>query len=55
MHNRYRGTKRFGWAARVGSWNTTDDKCKCVYRGTASPDAPDYTEDDIGFRIVCRP
>ena len=40
---------------RGGSWNTTDDKCKCVYRGTASPDAPDYTEDDIGFRIVCRP
>ena len=40
---------------RGGSWDTTDDKCKCVYRGTASPDGPEYADEKIGFRIVCRP
>ncbi len=40
---------------RGGSWDTTDDKCKCVYRGGASPDDPGYADEKIGFRIVCRP
>lgn len=40
---------------RGGSWDTTDDKCKCVYRGAASPDGPGYADEKIGFRIVCRP
>ena len=40
---------------RGGSWNTADDKCKCVYRGTASPDDPAHEGHDVGFRIVCRP
>ena len=40
---------------RGGSWDTTDDKCKCVYRGGASPDAPAHQGNDVGFRIVCRP
>ena len=43
---------------RGGAWNTADTACKCVYRGNtapASPENPEHADDNIGFRIVCRP
>ena len=43
---------------RGGAWSTAGTACKCVYRGNtapASPENPEHAEDNIGFRIVCRP
>ena len=37
---------------RGGDYNSPDSSCKCVFR---VDEEPDYTEDYIGFRIVCRP
>lgn len=43
---------------RGGAWSTADTACKCVYRGNtapAAPEDPEHADDNIGFRIVCRP
>ena len=43
---------------RGGAWSTDGTACKCVYRGNtapASPENPEHADDNIGFRIVCRP
>ena len=43
---------------RGGAWSTASTACKCVYRGNtapASPENPEHADDNIGFRIVCRP
>ena len=37
---------------RGGDYSSPDSSCKCVFR---VDEEPDYTEDHIGFRIVCRP
>ena len=50
-----------GFTARTkrgGAWSTADTACKCVYRGNtapAAPEDPEHADDNIGFRIVCRP
>ncbi len=40
---------------RGGAWNRTASQCRCVYRGLGSSNDPGNGDDNIGFRIVCRP
>ena len=40
---------------RGGAWNRTASQCRCVYRGLGSSNHPGNGDNNIGFRIVCRP
>ena len=49
MDNSYKVANRVN---RGGSWNNSAQDCRSAYRGNGSPD---YSNCDIGFRLVLAP